>query len=91
MENFKIGDEVWFFYTDAGRNTWHEEITMIYPHYIELCTGKIVNTNPDKDYVHVYVNGEQTLLEFGYVFFHTYVFKTKQDAIDKMIKSMKEL
>lgn len=91
MKNFKIGDNVWFFYTEFGKHTWHDEITMIYPHYVELFSGKIVNANSDKDYVHVYIDGEQTLVAFGYVYFDTYVFKTKQDAINKMIESMQKL
>lgn len=91
MENFKIGDDVWFFFTEFGQNRWYEEITIIYPQKVEFKTGKIINANANDDYVHVYVDGDQKLLCFGFTFFDTYVFKTKQEAINKMIESMQKL
>lgn len=91
MKNFKIGDEVWFFYTQLGQNKWMDGNTIVMPDQIELIQGKIINANSNDDYVHIYIKGEQLLLTLSFTFFDNYVFKTKQDAINGMIKSMQEL
>lgn len=91
MNNFKVGDEVWFFYTNYGRNCWGEEDTIIYPTQTEILSGKIVLINEDKDYVHIYVDKITTILDMGYTFFNEWVFKSKQEAIDAMLKQLEKL
>lgn len=91
MNNFKVGDECWFFYTSYGVGRWHEDDTVIYPIETELISGKIVSINENKDTVHVYIAGDKTILDAGYTFFHEWYFKSKQEAIDAMTKRMQEL
>lgn len=90
MSDFKVGDEVWFFYTDCGRYVY-PDISLIFTNHIEIQTGNIVAINPDKDYVHVYVNGDTNLYNFGYCFHKEYFFKSKQECIDAFKKRLDEL
>lgn len=91
MKNFKINDEIWFFYTIKGRKKWYNDSTIVVPKHIGLIPGKIVYADRENDIIHVYVENEEKVVCFDYYFFTEYVFERKQDAIVKMIKSMQEL
>lgn len=90
MSEFKVGDDVWFFWTDCGKYAWDEDTTIIYPDRLYIETGTIVEINPNKDFVNVYVKGHISVCQFGYNFVEKYLFKSKNDAIDAMIKEIQE-
>ena len=93
-EEFKVGDEVWFFFTVSGRKCW-DEATVIFPGSMTLIKGKIVHTDPTEDFIHVYVEGELDIVKFGYNFFTEYFYSTKEKAIravnEQMSIELKEL
>lgn len=91
MSEFKVGDEVWFFYTNKDSDFWGDYDASIFPKNVELTNGKIVWASGRSDAVHVYVNEKEHVARFGYTFFDEYCFGTKQDAIDAMIKRLDEL
>lgn len=90
MNEFKIGDEVWFFSTSSGRYNWNDT-TIIYEEAVEIEQGTIVLVNADADYVHVYVPPMKHVCVFGYSFFDDYVYKTKNEAINAMIKKLESM
>ncbi len=83
MNKFKTGDEVWFFYTDAGRNSW-PHATIVNAYGLSILKGIIVSMNEDKDYVHVYVKGEKDIVEFGNCFIEENIYPTKKIAIESL-------
>lgn len=92
MNEFKVGDEVWFFWTYTSRSFWGEDENPVFPKNLEIEKGKIVYFNENKDTVHVYVDGcEGAICKFGCVFHMDYFFKSKQEAIEAMIKQLEKL
>lgn len=91
MSHFKINDEVWFFYTQYGRTAWGDDATLIYPQEVEIVTGNIVNFNDKRDCVHIYVKDCEKIVEIGWTFFDEWVYETKQEAVDAMIKRMQDM
>ena len=91
MNEFKVNDEVWFFYTNYGRHRWGEEDTIIYPNKVELFHGKIVFINEDKDSIHIYIDNIRYVLDLGFCFFNDYVFRSKNEAIESMRKQLDDL
>lgn len=92
MSNFKVGDEVWFFWTTANRHFWTEFANSVFPKDLEIEKGKILYMNYDKDAVHVYVDGcARAICQFGCIFHENYFFKSKQEAINTMIERLQVL
>lgn len=91
MSDFKVGDEVYFFWTESGRHVLEGYGAAIYPDSFCLEQGVIVNINPDKDSVHVYVKDDAYIFNFGYCYIQDYIFKSKNKAIDAMIKRLEEM
>tara|TARA_R110000868_G_scaffold90899_4_gene251960 strand:+ start:289 stop:576 length:288 start_codon:yes stop_codon:yes gene_type:complete len=91
MKEFNIGDEVWFFSTDCGRYVFVTEGTGIFPKYFNIEHGTIVGMNSKKDYVHVYIEGQQDTCCFGYCFHNECFFDSKNAAIQAMVKRLHEL
>lgn len=87
INDFKVGDEVYFLLQDYAPK-WGEECIRIIPQYIEIIKGKIVYINVDKDAVHVYSDGCESVCIFGYYYFHENVYKSKNEAIDALIKHL---
>lgn len=91
MANIKIGDKVWFFYIGCGKYCWGDDTTVIYPSALEIQEGMIVYINEQKDCIHVYVEHETEICNFGYVFHRDYFFNSKQEAIEEMINRLEKL
>ena len=91
MNDFAVGDQVWFFWTDCGRYSWGDDATIVHCKNLYIENGFITDINPKKDTVHVYVKGVLTICEFGYTFHHENLFKTKKEAIDSMTKRLQEM
>lgn len=91
MNEFKVGDEVWFFHTGYGMRSWGDNETLIYPSHLEINLGQLVYFNEKIDKAHIYVNGIENVAVLGTTFFSEWVFKTKQEAIDAMIAHIKTL
>lgn len=84
MKEFKIGDEVWFFWTDCGRYVFKEDGTGIFPKNLYIEHGVIVGMNPNKDYVHVYIEGQQDTCRFSYAFHDECFFESIEKALEEM-------
>ena len=92
MNDFKEGDEIWFFWTFRNSNFWGEDENTVFPKSLNIEKGNIVYINENKDTVHVYVRGcEGLVCKFGYCFLNEYIFKTKKDALDAMKKEIRRL
>ena len=91
MQDFKEGDEVWFFYHHKTSDFWDDNLNAVYPGSLHVECGRIVEINETHDYVYVYVKGEQKLASFGQCFFYEYAFKSKPDALNAMRKRLDEL
>ena len=90
MNEFKVGDECWMFYTTYGRSCW-DETTIIYPEHTEIMQGRIVDINPEHDSVYIYICGEPNMVVMGYTFFEDWVYKSKSQAIDAMISRLQAM
>jgi hypothetical protein len=93
MNDFKEGDEIWFFWHHkTSENFWGSEECGVFPKDLELEKATIVYMNENEDTVHAYVRGYRWgLVQFGYTFKEHYMFKSKQDAINTMINQLKRL
>ncbi len=87
MNDFKISDECWLFYTSYGRGPW-DECTVVYPEHLELTQGTIIDIEPNHDNVYIYIKGQGALVSIGYTFFEDWIFKSKNSAIDAMIERL---
>lgn len=85
MNDYKKGDEVYFFYTNFGNKMWGKHDTIIYPSETTILTGIIVKIDEERDCVHLYVDGCTSILEMGLTFFDDVMFRSKRKAIDAMI------
>lgn len=90
MNDFKVGDTVYFLLQDYGPK-WGEDNIRIIPEYIEVIKATIVFMSEDKDTVHVYMDGCENVCSFGYVFFHERVYKSKNEAIDALIEHLRSM
>lgn len=88
---FQLGQDVYFYYTEYGRNCWGENETVVYPTELELVKGKILKINQDMDYVQIEVRGSPEPVIISYTYFHDWVFKSKEDALQAMFKKLKEI
>jgi hypothetical protein len=91
MNDFKEGDNVWFFWTYKTSEFWGEYGNGVFPRSLNLNNGTIVYLNENRDEAHVYVRGDKELVKFGFCFLNKYVFRTKQAAIDAMSNRLAEL
>ena len=92
MSEFKKGDIVYFFWQSGGRSVFDSEYaTGLFPGDLHLSHGTIVSINPNKDYIHVYVEGEKAVCCFGYTFSHDYIFKEKEAAFFSLQKRIDDL
>ena len=87
MSEFKEGDEVWFFYSVSGRNSW-PDATILYPDGMQLVSGKIVLIDEDQDLIHVYVKGQEDVVTIGFVFHHECLFGRKEEAAKALGKRL---
>lgn len=87
----KVGDEVWFFYTNYGRHSWGDYDTIIYPQEIELISGIIVSIDPYMDSVHIKTKDCDESIDIGLTFFNEWLYKSKNDAINGMVNKMQKL
>lgn len=90
MNDFKIHDECWLFYTNYGKNSWVGS-TVVYPEHLEITQGTIVDIEPNHDNVYIYVKCEAQLISVGYTFLENWVFKSRQTAIDAMTERLQGL
>lgn len=88
MNDFKIGDECWLFYTSYGRSAW-DDCTIVDPKHLELTKGTIVDIEPNHDNVYIYIKGEKDLVSISFIYFEDWVFKSKNSAIDAMIERVR--
>lgn len=88
MTKLAFGDTVWFFQTEFGRQ--HPEAgTIVIPGHIRLIKGKIIHIHEMADKVRVYDEVSETLYDFGYTFGEESLFRTKEEALDCMLKNIK--
>lgn len=85
-----IGNQVWFFGTFYGRCV-SPGYTALFTELTILNNGIIVGISKEKDYCHVYVDGDKEIYAFEWTSFEVYVFATKQEAIEAMIARLEEL
>ncbi len=90
MSDFKVGDTVYFMYSQYFRK-WGEDDIIVYHDTLELLNGLVVKMCEDKDFTHVYVDGAESILIFSYFCFDDNVFKSKKDCIDAFKKRLDEL
>src|SRR6267154_2233950 len=90
MNEFKVGDECWMFYSNYGASAWAGS-TVIYPEHLEITQGKIVDIEENHVNVYIYVKGESQLISIGWTFFENWIFKSKSEAINAMIARLEEL
>jgi len=90
MNDLKVGDECWIFYTNYGKSCWIES-TVIYPEYLEITKAIIIDIEPKNDNVYLYVKGESQLISIGWTFFENWAFKSKQLALEAMMKRLQVL
>jgi hypothetical protein len=83
-----IGDKVWFFGTDMGRSAWGDDYTVLFPRWLDLLEGIIVDTDLNTDCTYVYVKGETELVSLGHDCDYGPIFKSKDAAIDAMISRL---
>jgi hypothetical protein len=88
---FSVGQTVFFYHTEYGRNSWDADNTIVYPTELEITSGKISKINQDMDYVQIEVSGYQEPVIIGYTYFHDWVFKNKEEALQAMYKKLKEI
>lgn len=55
MSNFKLGDEIWFFYNESTTGN-------VYIDWLHLVHGKVVWVPPYEELLHIHVPGETQLL-----------------------------
>ena len=90
MSEFKVGDEVWFFYTTYGKSA-SKYVTTIFPSETEIHKGFIVDILENIDVVYIYMKEEKDLISIAWTYFEEWVYKTKQEAIDAMIQKMQDM
>lgn len=90
MSDFKAGDDVWFFYTTYGKNA-SKYVTTIFPSETQIHKGFIVDILDKDDLVYIYMKDEKELITIGWPYFEEWVYKTKQEALDAMIKSLQDM
>lgn len=88
MNDFKIGDICWFFYTNYGKKCW-EDSTVVYPEHVEITQATIVDIEPKHDNVYLYVKGERDLVSIGRTHFEEWVYKSRNAAIDSFVERLK--
>ena len=89
--DFSVGQTVYFFHTEYGRTCWGEDNTIVYPTELELLQGRICDINQNMDYVTIEVKGDSELIRIGYTYFHDWVFKSKEDAIDALLGKLNDM
>lgn len=89
--DFSVGQDVYFYKTEYGRNSWGYDATIVFPSTLKLLSGKIQKINENMDSVHIEVNGYQEPIIIGYIYFHEWVFKSKEEALQAMYKKLKEI
>ena len=91
MNGINVGDSVWFFWTDTGKYVQPETGTAIFTDSFYIYCGTIVGASEEKDYVHVYVDGDSAIYKFGYIFIHDSIFRSKHLALEAMMRNLEQM
>ncbi len=90
MNDFKLGDEVWFFYTENGIESWGSA-TVIPKHSLRSLTkGKIVLFSYESKKVHVYVELDTQVVELHWSSHMNYIFESKKSALESFYNELKK-
>jgi len=85
----KIGDKVWFFFTDLGRRAWHDDATLVYPNVLDITSGTVVFFKEFRDEIHLYIDGCNEIATIGIDYLDDeWVFCSKEEAINAMIRRL---
>lgn len=91
MNDFKVGDEVWFYFTETGRYVLEGHGTGVFPEDLIIYNGSIVGIDETDEVYHVYIKGYSYI--YAFIIYHTSgcIFKSKNEAINAMIKRLEEM
>lgn len=89
--DFSVGQTVYFYHTEYGRHCWGNEDTIVFPTELKLFHGRICKINPASDRVEIEVANVCEPIITGYIFFHEWFFKSKEDALQAMFKKLDEI